>query len=237
MLNNAIEHSGGARVAVNLSRNESRAAFSIQDDGVGIFTKVSKALGLEDKRHAILELAKGKFTTEPSEHTGEGIFFTSKCGDKFVLEADGISFTADADSETLRENGRRAIGEEETLTSGTRVVFEIELDHKQTLRELFREFTLAPEHYGFSKTLIPIRLLEYGDASPLLLSRSQARRLLARVERFEKVELDFSGVDEIGQAFADEIFRVFALKNPKVELTSSNCAEAVREMIRHVTET
>jgi anti-sigma regulatory factor (Ser/Thr protein kinase) len=231
MMNNAIEHSDGSQVAVTVSKDEFRVAFAIKDDGVGIFTKVTDALGLDDKRHAILELAKGKFTTEPSSHTGEGIFFSSKCGDGFILEADGIVFVADADSEILSENGGRADGEKTTATCGTKVVFEINLSHKQTLQELFQEFTQAPEHYGFSKTLIPIRLLEYGDASPLLMSRSQARRLLARVERFEKVGLDFSGVDEIGQAFADEIFRVFASRNPKVELIAANCTEAVQAMI------
>lgn len=31
-----------------------------------------------------------------------------------------------------------------------------------------------------------------------------------RFERFRNIELDFKGVDEIGQAFADELFRVYA---------------------------
>lgn len=45
---------------------------------------------------------------------------------------------------------------------------------------------------------------------PLLDSRSQAKRLLARVDKFKKVIFDFDDVEPIGQAFADEVFCVFA---------------------------
>jgi hypothetical protein len=53
-----------------------------------------------------------------------------------------------------------------------------------------------------------VRLAKYGNDQ--LISRSQAKRLLARIELFKIVLFDFSGVETIGQAFADEIFRVFA---------------------------
>ena len=35
-----------------------------------------------------------------------------------------------------------------------------------------------------------------------LVSRSQAKRLCHRFDNFEEVELDFDGVEEIGQGFA-----------------------------------
>jgi hypothetical protein len=49
----------------------------------------------------------------------------------------------------------------------------------------------------------------------VLLSRSSARKVLARVNHFDKVLLDFSEVTSIGPAFADEIFRIFAQEHPK----------------------
>jgi len=229
ILNNAIEHSAGTKVQVLVSRNECLISFVIIDDGVGVFAKVAETLRLEEKRYAILELAKGKFTSDPDSHSGEGIFFSSKCGDYFALESDGIMFFANRTKELLHE-------ETSTKYSGTTVLFEIMTNHQQTLGELFKQYTDAPERYGFSKTSIPIRLLEYGDASPIFVSRSQARRLLTRLERFEVVRLDFSGVDSIGQGFADEIFRVFQKKHPDVELTYVNCSEAVHGMIQHVLE-
>lgn len=47
---------------------------------------------------------------------------------------------------------------------------------------------------------------------------SPAKRLLARVELFKVVLFGFREVDSIGQAFADEIFRVFAKAHPEIEL-------------------
>jgi hypothetical protein len=45
------------------------------------------------------------------------------------------------------------------------------------------------------------------------------------------VIFDFSGVDTIGQAFADEIFRVFARQHPEIELLTSKTNSEVRRMI------
>jgi anti-anti-sigma regulatory factor len=65
----------------------------------------------------------------------------------------------------------------------------------------------------------------------MLVSRSQAKRLLSRIDRFKTVILDFKGVDSIGQAFADEIFRVFAMKNKDINLLHVNASREVEQMI------
>ena len=39
------------------------------------------------QQEALQELSKGKLTTLPKGHTGEGIFFTSKVADRFELES------------------------------------------------------------------------------------------------------------------------------------------------------
>ena len=70
------------------------------------------------------------------------------------------------------------------------------------------KFASEEEGYGFTKTLVPVRMLKVGSEN--LVSRSQAKRLLSRFEDFKTVVLDFEGIDVVGQAFADEIFRVFA---------------------------
>ncbi|MNC91531.1 hypothetical protein D3C83_78130 [compost metagenome] len=72
-------------------------------------------------------------------------------------------------------------------------------------------------------------MAQYGDDK--LVSRSQAKRLLARVEKFKVVILDFTGVDAIGQAFADEVFRVFARQHPEIELSAIKANQAVLEML------
>lgn len=86
------------------------------------------------------------------------------------------------------------------------------------------------DHPGFYRTHVPVFLVRYGDEN--LVSRSQAKRVLARVERFMEVVLDFRGVSQIGQAFADEIFRVFRLEHPEVNLMAINTNAEIDWMIR-----
>jgi hypothetical protein len=69
-----------------------------------------------------------------------------------------------------------------------------------------------------------------------LISRSQAKRLLARLDQFKEVILNFKNVDIIGPAFADEIFRVFANSHPDVKLVPVNTNQCIKNMI-HKAET
>ena len=68
------------------------------------------------------------------------------------------------------------------------------------------------DNFRFRKTHVPVKLAQYPGEQ--LVSRSQAKRLLARFEHFSEVFLDFKNVDQIGQPFADELFRVFPNNNP-----------------------
>ncbi len=63
----------------------------------------------------------------------------------------------------------------------------------RTPEDVFRRYASEEDDYGFTKTVVPVRLAREG--SEQLVSRSQAKRLLARVDRFATVILDFSGVD------------------------------------------
>ena len=119
--------------------------------------------------------------------------------------------------------------------NGTTVFLVINNDHSETVTDVFDRFTQVPESYGFSKTIVPVRLLEYGDDNPLVISRSQAKRLVVRFDRFQNIILDFSGIEEIGQGFADELFRVFVKQHPHTVLVPVNCNEQVSRMIARVT--
>jgi len=90
----------------------------------------------------------------------------------------------------------------------------------------------APEEFTFARTVVPVRLALYEGEK--LLSRSQAKRLSLRFERFANVVLDFQDVDEIGQAFAHELFRVFASAYPGVTLVPLNTMPDVLAMIERV---
>ncbi len=94
MFNNAIEHSEGEYAIVKIERTARFVTLIVYDDGIGIFEKIQAAFSLEDHRHAILELAKGKLTTDPKHHTGEGIFFSSRMFDEFTIAANTYMFIA-----------------------------------------------------------------------------------------------------------------------------------------------
>ena len=66
------------------------------------------------------------------------------------------------------------------------------------------------------------------------MARSEARRLLQGVGGATVLRLDFTGVAMIGQAFADEVFRVFANDHPDMELFAVGANTTVAHMIRHV---
>jgi hypothetical protein len=72
-------------------------------------------------------------------------------------------------------------------------------------------------------------LAQYGNDK--LISRSQAKRVLARVELFKTVVLNFKDVPTIGQAFADEIFRVFAQQHPQIDIVPIHINSEVKRMI------
>lgn len=223
MFNNAIDHSGGTEIYVHILRTAIDTEMSISDNGIGIFKKIQNALGLLDERHAILELSKGKLTTDPKKHTGEGIFFTSRMTDSFDILSGGVYL-----GHTFG-NEEDWIMEREKFGSGTTVFLKISNHTSRTLAKIYDQYAPGSDDYGFNKTVVPVRLAQYGNDK--LISRSQAKRLLARVELFKVVIFDFSDVQTIGQAFADEIFRVFANEHPGIELVAIKASSAVKRMI------
>ncbi|MEO7259027.1 MAG: DUF4325 domain-containing protein [Luteimonas sp.] len=226
MVNNAIDHSEGERLQVFADRNASRLAMMVSDDGIGIFRKITRALDLPDERLALLELSKGKLTTDPRRHSGEGVFFASRMFDRFQIASHDLVFDHGAmeGDDLLHDIDPRQV------RCGTTVLMEIAIDATRTAKQVFDEFSSGPDEYAFAKTVVPVRLAKVGDEN--LVSRSQAKRLLQRVDRFRTVILDFEGVSGIGQAFADEIFRVFANEHPDIELVAIHAKSDVQQMIR-----
>lgn len=222
ILNNAIEHSGGKSAFVHVAKTAINTQILVMDDGVGIFRKIQNAMNLMDERHAILELSKGKLTTDPQSHTGQGIFFTSRLLDSFDILSRGVGFTHTFGDE------EDWILERPESTEGTVVFMKLNNHSARTDKQIFDQYS-SGDDYGFTKTVVPVRLAQYGEDK--LVSRSQARRLLARVDRFKMVLFDFSAVESIGQAFADEIFRVFARTHPEIEILPINANASVQQII------
>ena len=226
MFNNAIDHSAGRTVTVHIRKTAASTEMIVSDDGVGIFKKIQREKNLLDERHALLELSKGKLTTDPKRHSGEGIFFTSRMFDEFQILSGGTYF-----SHKLGEAADWLSQRVQPEDAGTAVFMILPNHTSRTTRKVFEQFT-SGDDVGFTKTVVPVRLAQYGQ--DLLISRSQAKRVLARVELFKTVLFDFKEVESIGQAFADEVFRVFANEHPDIELHAIRANSAVKRMIAHV---
>jgi hypothetical protein len=230
MLNNAKDHSGGTQLIVQISKTAVNTIMWIVDNGVGIFKKIQQALSLPDPRYAVLELSKGKLTTDPSRHTGEGIFFSSRMFDSFGIGAGEVFFghAFGKDEDWILSN------DDSTFAMGTTVSMRVSNHTARTVKKIFDQYT-SEEDFGFNKTVVPIDLARYG--SDKLISRSQAKRVLARLELFRVVVLDFAEVPSIGQAFADEIFRVFANEHPAISLIPIHTSSEVKRMIERAKST
>lgn len=232
MMNNAIEHSRAKHIRVCMKKDFLYTEVSITDDGVGIFQNIRHYLEQKyqceaDNQDVFAELYKGKFTSAPTSHSGEGIFFSSKIMREFALWSENTIFSA-------------GCGEKEKLVQshlisyytkgghiGTMAVMRLENDAKVKTNEIFDRYTTIEE--GLVKTLIPIQeVCAYGEP----VARSQARRILRRLEEFKEVTFDFAGIEFLGQGFADEVFRVFRREHPQVLLKSINANQTVQRMVQ-----
>lgn len=221
MVNNAIDHSQGRLVDVSSVWMNGRILFHVTDDGVGAFQTVRTKFALPDNFAALQEISKGKTTTDPEHHSGEGIFFTSKAVDRFMLEANGLRWTVDNITED------QAAGDAPS-THGTRVSWSLDSGSRRQLSEVFAAFT-DPETYDFNRSQAVVRLFESGAS---FVSRSEARRLAHGLEKFQEVTVDFRGISDVGQGFIDELFRVWAGAHQRTRLVPTNMSPAVEAMVR-----
>lgn len=224
MLNNAIEHSESKKIKFTVGLDKNILSFTIEDFGIGAFRNIMKKRNLNSEMEAIQDLLKGKTTTAPKMHSGEGIFFTSKIGDEFVLDSYGYQFIANNKIKDIFV--KKVKGQKQ----GTKVVFRIDVNNKHHLNDVFREYANVGEDsdFGFDKTEIRVRLYTMGGIN---ISRSQARRVLSGLEKFKIIIMDYDRVPTIGQAFADEVYRVFKNKKPDIDIQDINMNEAVKFMV------
>jgi anti-sigma regulatory factor (Ser/Thr protein kinase) len=218
LVNNAIDHSRAAEVQVRLDERGGDFELTVSDEGIGAFEHLRRSLGLEDPLAALQEIEKGRATSNPEAHSGEGLFFTSKMCREFELRANGLAWLVDnARSDHAVANI--------AASSGTTVRIRHGRDDTVLPEEVFARYTTDLE---FDKTRCTIKLFEHGVR---FVSRSEAKRLLRRLDQFREVLLDFDRVEGVGQGFADEVFRVWARAHPDVTLGTQGMNAAVEFMV------
>jgi len=222
MVNNVIDHSAAECLHIIVNCNYLRTMVYISDNGVGIFEKIKNHFGYSTTDDAICELFKGKLTTDAANHSGEGIFFTSRMMDEFLIYSDEKIFT------TNKFDEERIIRSQVVNGKGTRVLMSLSNFTKREAREVFDRY--ADVDGGFTRTKIILKSIF--DTDPV--SRSQAKRVCNRLENFQEVVLDFEGIEWIGQGFAHQVFVLFAKEHPELKIVPQNMNDAVMKMYNHV---
>jgi anti-sigma regulatory factor (Ser/Thr protein kinase) len=229
LLNNAVDHSGGSQVTVSMRQTPLQVQLLVSDDGCGLFERIAQSFDIAEPRLAMLELSKGKLTSAPAQHSGHGLFFTSRLADVFDIHANQAAFQSRA-----WETRRWRAGKPGPVAArdGTSIYLAIRLDTPLTLDSVLRAHSQGGEGYAFERTRLPLHLM-VGEGQALA-SRADAKRASARLSHFSCAELDFEGVADIGHGFADELFRVFRQAHPGVTLVPLGMNAQVQAMLGSV---
>lgn len=228
LVNNAVDHSGGGSVTVSMRQTPLQLQLLVSDDGCGLFDRLAQSFALDDPQLAMLELSKGKLTSDPDRHSGHGLFFTSRLADVFDIHANHAAFQCRSWERSAWRAGRPL------ARGGTSVYAAISLDTRRTLESVLQAHR-GSESGGFDHTVVPLHLL--AGAGPALASRADARRVAARLAQFRRAEIDFEGIAEVGHGFADELFRVFSRQHPAVQLLPVGMNAGITALVAGVQQT
>ena len=218
MLNNAIDHSHSKKVWINVNIDPTNVTFIIKDLGIGAIESIKQGFEIRDDFLALEHLFKGKQTTAKEAHSGHGIFFTSKVVDTYKIATSNMEFIIDniKVDEFLRDIRQR---------KGTTVTCQIKMNTRRKIKDVFDKYT--GDDYEFNQNIVKINLSKHKR----LMSRSEAKRLLLGLDEYAVLDFNFKNVDEVGQGFCDEIFRVYANRNPGKVLSYHGASDVVRYMI------
>ena len=169
LLNNAIDHSGGTQVTVSMRQTAMHLQLLVSDDGCGVFERIEGAHDIADPTLAMLELSKGKLTSQPDRHTGRGLFFTSRLADVFDLHANETAFQYRGWDHRTWFRGKPM------ARQGTSIYMAISLDTTRTLDSVLRAHSADGQGYGFERTVVPLQLMT-GGATGAGVARPGAAR-------------------------------------------------------------
>ncbi len=225
MVNNVIDHSMAEVLKIEVIQNCINTTVVLFDNGVGIFKKIKEHFSLESLDDACCELFKGRVTTDERNHSGEGIFFTSRMMDLFFILSDGKIFSIDKYEHDITAD----INLEDQV--GTTVIMILSNNSHREITDVFNQYAGIDD--GFTRTQIPLKSIF--ESAPI--SRSQAKRICNRLDKFKEVVFDFSEIEWMGQAFAHQIFAVFQNEHPDIKLTPLNMNRDVESIYNHVIKT
>lgn len=230
MINNVIEHSEANKLTIHIRENFLTLECMLMDNGIGIFKKIMNSHNLKTPEDAILKLSKGKLTSDPLNHSGEGIFFSSRMTDSFLIHSKNSIFTSQNNFDLIQSDDICCISKDFKKIIGTTVVFILDKNNSTSMVEIFNKY--ENEFNGFENTEMLINLAE--KYSKTLMSRSIAKRVIADFNSFKEIILDFKNVEMVGQGFLDEIFRVYKSRNHEINIKYLNENDDIKALMLHV---
>ena len=222
LLNNAIDHSQSQYAEVRMHLTPYDLEFTVRDFGIGLFWNIAESYSLKNEYESIGWVMQGKKTTLPDRHAGEGLFFTTKVGDRICIRSHALLL----DFQNSRQD---IITGEVSHLKGTEVVFSIKRRTQRSLKDLFDAYAPQAYEYRFSRTRVYVTLSQQH-----YMSRSEGKRLVSGLDGFREVVFDFRGVYSIGQAFSDEVFRHYRQQHPDLVIRIEHANPAVMQMLKHV---
>ena len=225
IVNNVLSHSEGDQCTLKLKITDRNVHLYVHDNGVGIFRKIKEHFDLENLHHAILELSKGRLTTSPKAHIGDGIFTIIHLFDTVQINSGGLCWKYNI------SKGHQVVKSGSTK-EGTSVLMNVSTSSHNTLQNVFNKYSTEIKTSLFDRTEVPVILGKFDSEN--FMSRSQARRLSRHLEKFHEVCIDFNGINLIGDSFADEIFRVFQNQHPDLKIDCINTNVQIENLVSGV---
>jgi DNA-binding transcriptional ArsR family regulator len=208
LLRGARERDPGKAVELAVFDLHDHVLLELTDTGEGFFDWARRRMATSSAVEARLLLSK---------HLGDqDLRWLTRAADDFEVESGELRWRVD----NLRAD--QALGSLDTSRLGTRVRFCVD-----PLRPM--NIDALKDQAGSAHALV--RLFASADAFP---SRDQARSVMQGLEDCERVVLDFGGVREIGEGFAEEIFLLWAGIHPRVRLHPIRMRACVAEAILRV---
>ncbi len=225
--NNVMEHSKATEVEIQTLWEKDELTLKIQDNGIGIFDCMQKSLSLSNERECVIRLATEKVTTSPEKHGGQGLFFTSRAVDQFMLRSGNIHFYRNnrQDDWTLETH--------QVQLTGTTVSLSLAYNTRRRITEIFKKYSTLVDDSDprFDKIHILVELCSKEILNRC--NRQNAKKLLQGVHKYRHVLVDFKNVNSVTQGFVDEVFRLFQARYPQIEIKYTNANDDVKFMIEH----
>ncbi len=211
LLNNALDHSDGETIRLDLSLEDETLTLHFTDDGVGLFQHIAEHFYSPTLVEAVGDLVKGiRRHSSTSKFGLNSIFWAA---DFVRIEANGLQ---------LKMQGRSQDWSLTQVAKGRSGTFSIVEFDPSTARPLQPKAT--------QKVLIPV-VLYSRNLRRRIADQRDAKRMLRGHWEHEEIILDFHKVEELNYSFMFDIFIRFKGQHPKCGLMPVNMNAGIRSML------